>query len=75
MVSAIPSDICCFILRLNHCNSFCCYCAGLAYTEGRRKKSQKIDDLPILATWYFSDAFQQIKVTVLLLMEALNYDL
>ena len=50
MVSAIPSDICCFILRLNHCNSFRCYRAGLAYTEGRRKKRQKIDDLPILAT-------------------------
>ena len=41
--------------RLNCCNSFSCYRASLAdsYTDGRKKsevRSQKIDDLPVLAT-------------------------
>ena len=40
--------------RLNRCNSFSCYRASLAdsYTDRRKKKerSQKIDDLPVLAT-------------------------
>ena len=43
---------------LNHCNSFIRYCASLAdssLTEERRRKkeSQKIDDLPVLATCRF----------------------
>ena len=39
-------------LRLNRCNSFSRYRAILAdsYTAGRKKESQKIDDLPVLAT-------------------------
>ena len=44
--------------RLNRCNSFSRYRASLAdsYTDRRKKKerkkeSQKIDDLPVLATW------------------------
>ena len=41
--------------RLNRCNSYSCYRASLAdsYTDGRKKsevRSQKIDDLPVLAT-------------------------
>ena len=42
--------------RLDHCNSFSRYRASLAdsYTDGRKKErkkeSQKIDDLPVLAT-------------------------
>ena len=40
--------------RLNRCNSFSRYRASLAdsFTDGRKKKerSQKIDDLPVLAT-------------------------
>ena len=48
MVSVIPSDLCC-CLHLDCCNSFSCYCASLAYTE-KKKRSQKIDDLPVLAT-------------------------
>ena len=43
-----------FFLRLNRCNSFSRYRASLAdsYTDRRKKEeeSQKIDDLPILAT-------------------------
>ena len=43
--------------RLNRCNSFIRYRASLAdssLTEERRKKeSQKIDDLPVLATCRF----------------------
>ena len=44
--------------RLNRCNSFIRYRASLAdssLTEERRRKkeSQKIDDLPILATYRF----------------------
>ena len=41
--------------HLNRCNSFSRYHASLAdsYTDGRKKsevRSQKIDDLPVLAT-------------------------
>ena len=39
--------------RLNRCNSFSCYRASLADSSDRRKKeerSQKIDNLPVLAT-------------------------
>ena len=42
--------------RLNRCTSFSSYLAIMV--EGRQKKerSQKIDDLPVLATcWCFSD--------------------
>ena len=50
------------LFRLNHCNSFSRYRASLAYsyTDGRKEsevrsqesevRSQKIDDLPVLAT-------------------------
>ena len=34
--------------RLNHCNSFSCYCAIVV--DSRKKECQKIDDLPVLAT-------------------------
>ena len=50
LVSAIPSDF----SRLNHCNSFSCYRASPAdsYTYRRKKKrSQKIADLPTVVTW------------------------
>ena len=52
MVSAISCDLCCFFLCMNRFNSFSRYLASLAYTQGRMKKerSQKIDNLPILAT-------------------------
>ena len=48
MVSAIPGDL----SRLNRCNSFSHYRASLAdsYTDRRKKESQKIDNLPVLAT-------------------------
>ena len=42
-----------FFSRLNRCNSFSRYRASLAdsHTDGRKKKeSQKIDDLSVLAT-------------------------
>ena len=55
-MSALPGDLCCFS-HFNCCNSFSRYHASQAdsYTDIRKKKkkkelSQKIDDLPILAT-------------------------
>ena len=41
-----------FFRVLDRCNSFSRYRASLAdsYTDGRKKESQKIDDLPVLAT-------------------------
>ena len=37
-------------LRLNRCNSFSRYRASLADSYTDKKESQKIDDLPVLAT-------------------------
>ena len=34
----------------DHCNNFSLYHASLPYSEGRGRRSQKIDDLPILTT-------------------------
>ena len=55
--------------RLNRCNSSSCYCASLAdsYTDRRKKEeeeeSQKIDDLPVLAThWSGTSAMLSSKV-------------
>ena len=41
-----------YAVCLNRCNSFNRYRASLAYTrtERRRRRSQKTDDLPVLAT-------------------------
>ena len=36
--------------RLNHCNSFICYRAGLADRRKKEERSQKTDDLPVLVT-------------------------
>ena len=33
---------------MNRCNNFSRYCASLPYSE--RRRSEKIDDLPVLAT-------------------------
>ena len=49
-MSAVPSDLCHFS-HSNDCNSFSRYHASLADAEERKKESQKIDDLPILATY------------------------
>ena len=49
MVSAISSDLCCF-LRLNCCNSYSRCRAALVEGDRRKKeRSQKTDDLSVLA--------------------------
>ena len=48
-MSAIHDDLCNFFLRLNRCNSFSRYRAIVV--EGSYLVSQKIDDLPVLATY------------------------
>ena len=43
--------ICAVLLRLNRCNSFSRYCAIVVEKrEKKEERSQKIDDLPVLAT-------------------------
>ena len=58
----MPSDLCCFFLRLNRCNSFSHYRATLV--EGRQKKKEKSEDRQFahfcdLLVWYFSNALQR----------------
>ena len=77
MVSAISSNLCWgFFSRLKRCNSFSHYRA--IPMEGRDKKeeeSQKIDDLPILATCQSGNlAMVSNKVNSPLLREALDND-
>ena len=66
MMSAIPSDLCCFFAF----ESLLCYPGGR-----QREESHKIDDLPVLVTCQSGTLVMlSAKLTVLLLMEALDDD-
>ena len=49
VVSAIPSDLCCFFLHLNH--------ASLACTYRKKEVKRQFACFNNMLVWYFSDAF------------------
>ena len=69
MVSTIPIVIYAVLSHLNRCNSFSRYCAIVL----EKRRSQKIDDLPVLATCRSGTlTMLPAKLTVLLPIEALD---